>query len=467
MKKERAELPYIPLGVFKLRLPFIHYKLEKVEFIQGLIVGATAMSAIPYMTEYLGLPYELAWSCIILETFLYILHASLGDPVIPGWITATLPLTLAYLTTYEKGAERIQAMIALQMLVGLVFLFMGVTKLAEGFIKKIPPSIKGGILLATPITVLQGQLSDTGQLKMFPIAVGVGALSLAVISFSKAYQEKRKKYKILDVIAQYGNLFPYLIAMVIGILVGELAMPTIEIGTVIKIPQFREMFETVSVFGVGVPGLRMFVNALPLALICYVIAFGDFITSESLVREAKEERDDELIDFSSSRSNLVCGLRNLILSVFAPFPPLSGPLWVGMTVSVSIRYREGKKAMKSLLGAMGSFRIGTFISVICIPLVCLLQPVFTVGAGITLIFQAFVCARIGMEYCKSDLDKSIAAIMAVVLAMEGSAWALLVGFGLNLILSNWSIPLPGKRAAELEKRTAETGKEETKDSDES
>lgn len=446
MTSEKKELPYIPLGVFKLRFPVIHYKVEKVEFVQGLIVGATAMSAIPYMTEYLGLPYELAWSCIILETFLYMLHAGLGDPVIPGWITATLPLTLAYLTTYEIGQERIQAMIALQFLVAAVFIFMGVTKLAEGFIRHIPTSIKGGILLATPITVLQGQLSETGQLRMYPVAVGIGALFLAVISFSKKYQEKRKDIKLLDVIAQYGNLFPYLVAMVIGILVGELAMPSVEIGTFIRIPQFGEMIRTVSVFGVGIPPLRMFVNALPLALICYVIAFGDFVTSESLVKEAREERDDEIIDFSSSRSNLVCGLRNLILSLFAPFPPLSGPLWVGMTVSVSIRYREGKKAMKSLLGAMGSFRIGTFISVICIPVVTLLQPVFPVGAGITLIFQAFVCARIGMEYCKSDLDKSIAAIMAVVLAMEGSAWALLVGFGLNIILSNWEIPLPfGKR----------------------
>lgn len=445
MNQGREELPYIPLGAFQLRIPAVHYKLEKVEFIQGMIVGATAMSAIPYMTEYLGLPYELAWSCIILETFLYILHASLGDPVIPGWITATLPLTLAYLTTYEIGKERIQAMIALQILVGAVFLFMGITKLAEGFIRNIPPSIKGGILLATPITVLQAQMSDGGQLKTYPVAVGVGALFLAVISFSKRYQELRGKYKVLDVIAQYGNLFPYLIAMVIGIIAGELMLPSVEIGTFIKLPQFGEMFRTVSVFGVGFPGIRMFINALPLALICYVIAFGDFVTSESLVREAKEERDDEIIDFNSSRSNLVCGVRNMVLGIFAPFPPLSGPLWVGMTVSVCIRYKEGKKAMKSLLGAMGSFRLGTFISVICIPVVTLLKPVFPVGAGITLIFQAFVCARIGMEYCKSDLDKSIAAIMAVVLAMEGSAWALLVGFGLNLLLSNWEIPLPGRK----------------------
>ena len=98
-------------------------------------------------------------------------------------------------------------------------------------------------------------------------------------------------------------------------------------------------------------------------MLCYRILVI-FVTTETLVTEARQSRDDEYIDFNSSRSNLVSGIRNLILSVIAPFPPLSGPLWVGMTVSVSIRYKEGKKAMKSLIGGMASFRIATFLSVL-------------------------------------------------------------------------------------------------------
>lgn len=42
-----------------------------------------------------------------------------------------------------------------------------------------------------------------------------------------------------------------------------------------------------------------------------------------------------------------------------------------------------------------------------------------------------------MEYCKSATDKSIAAIMAGVLAFKRSAWALIVGVGLNLLMSNY------------------------------
>lgn len=220
--RKANELPYIPLGPFQWRIPGIHYKLEYVEFFQGLILGATALSSIPYLTDNLGLPYELAWSCVIIEVFMYMLHGWLGDPVVPGWITPTLPFTLAYLNEFPKGPERIQAMIALQLLVAFVFIFMGITKLADKFVNGVPNSIKGGILIAAPITVLQGQLSDGSQLMTAPIATLSGTLLLAFLSFSPFCEKNREKYKILDIMAKYGNLFPYLIAMLVGVLLGEL-----------------------------------------------------------------------------------------------------------------------------------------------------------------------------------------------------------------------------------------------------
>ena len=162
-----------------------------------------------------------------------------------------------------------------------------------------------------------------------------------------------------------------------------------------------------------------------------------------------QDTEIEYVDFNSSRSNLISGLRNVILSIFAPFPPLSGPLWVGLTVSVCMRYQEGKKAMKSLLGGMASFRLATFLSVMIIPVVSFFRPIFGVGSSITLLFQAFVCARIGMDYCKTDRDKMIGGVMAAVLATQGtawaSAWALGVGFALNIFLSNWK---PGQKETE-------------------
>lgn len=201
-KAKRAnELPYIPLGPFQWRIPGIHYRVEYVEFFQGLILGATALSSIPYLTDNLGLPYELAWSCVIIEVFMYMLHGWLGDPVVPGWITPTLPFTLAYLNGFEKGPDRIQAMIALQLLVAFVFIFMGITKLADKFVNGVPNSIKGGILIAAPITVLQGQLSDGSQLMTAPVATLAGTLLLAFLSFSPFCEKNRSKYKILDIMA--------------------------------------------------------------------------------------------------------------------------------------------------------------------------------------------------------------------------------------------------------------------------
>ena len=432
----KKELPYIPLGPFQWRIPGIHYRIEKVEFFQGIILGATALSSIPYMTDCLGLPYELAWSCVIIEVFLYMLHGWLGDPVVPGWITPTLPFTLVFLEGFEQGPERIQALIAVQLLVAFLFVFMGITKLADRFVRLVPASVKGGILLAAPITVIQGQLAEGSQLMIARVATLVGTFLLAFLSFSPFCEKKRKTIKILDVMAKYGNLFPYLLAMLIGILLKELSYPELELGTIIRIPDFGEIFNTVSIFAVGVPSLSVFLKAVPLALICYVLAFGDFVTSETLVKEAQESRNDEHIDFNSSRSNLISGLRNFILGIFAPFPPLAGPLWVGMTVSVAMRYREGEKAMKSLIGGMSSFRMATFLSVILIPIVSFMKPIMGVGSAITLLFQAYVCARIGMEYCKSNTDKSIAGVMAAVLAFKGSGWALLVGILMNLALSN-------------------------------
>ena len=84
---------------------------------------------------------------------------------------------------------------------------------------------------------------------------------MILISFSDKYQEKRKTNKFLDLVARYGNLFPYLIAMVVGLLVGELDAPGLEIGTFIKIPQFKDIIDQVSIFGVGIPPASMFIKA--------------------------------------------------------------------------------------------------------------------------------------------------------------------------------------------------------------
>lgn len=51
--------PYIPLGPFQLRLPFIHYRFEIADYTQGLIMCAVCLGIIPILQEYLGIHLKL------------------------------------------------------------------------------------------------------------------------------------------------------------------------------------------------------------------------------------------------------------------------------------------------------------------------------------------------------------------------------------------------------------------------
>lgn len=434
IRKHGEEQPYINLGLFKLRIPGIHYRLEMSELIQGLIIGTTALSSIAIFTEYFGLSFDVAWGIVIIEVFLYMMHSLLGDPVVPGWITPALPLTLAYISKFEVGQERIQAMMALQILVAIIFIVMGLTKSAGKLLNIVPNSIKGGILLSASISAVFGEFKEGARIETYPYTIIFGFILVTFITFSNVFKKIKQKNNFLNIIASYGTLIPLLLALVFGITIGELPMPNFEIGTFIKFVDFKSIINTTSIFAVGIPSFKLFIDALPLALVIYIIAFGDFVTSETLIKEAVEDRDDEKIDFDSNRSNVISGIRNTILAILAPFPPLSGPLWAGITATIALRYKDGRKAMDSLIGGMGTFRLATFISVILIPIVSIMKPVFPIGIALTLLTQGFICARLAMEFCKTDLDRGVAGFMAVILFTKGAAYGLIAGIILHLLL---------------------------------
>ena len=54
----------------------------------------------------------------------------------------------------------------------------------------------------------------------------------------------------------------------------------------------------------------------------FAIAYGDFITVQELGFAAV--REDEHIEFDANRTNVICGIRNVILSLCAPYPALAG-----------------------------------------------------------------------------------------------------------------------------------------------
>src|SRR5699024_732305 len=121
-RDEGREQPYWPLGPFKVRLPLVHYKLESAELVQGLIMVVISLALIPHLEEHAGIPYEVALAIVFISYGVgNLLPALLGSPLVSGWITPALPLIATYLGDFEPGTESIQALIALNLLVFILF----------------------------------------------------------------------------------------------------------------------------------------------------------------------------------------------------------------------------------------------------------------------------------------------------------------------------------------------------------
>lgn len=430
-----SEQPSWKLGVFRVRLPFVHYRFESSEALQAILMCATCLGAIPILTSVLGIPFELAWSMVIINGLLYNTHALLGDPVVPGWITPSIPLTIAYLTQFEMGPMRIQALIALQLLVAFTFLFMGITGLAGKLMRIVPDSIKSGILLGAGFAAIIGEFAvEKGRFNLYPFSIAIGTLLSYFLLFSERFKEMRKNHALVNLFGKYGMLPAIFASIIIAPLCKELPFPNIEVGSFIKIPEFSNILRQVSVFGVGFPNIDLFVKAIPMAIMVYIIAFGDFVTSGALLKEADRVRTDEKIDFNSNRSNLISGIRNLIQGILIPYVPLCGPLWAAVSAAVFERYKEGREGMDSVYSGVGTFRWMTFICVSIVPIVSLVQPTLPVALSLTLLVQGFVCTRLAMTICKDHIDMGIAGVMAAVIAVKGAAWGLGVGIILFLLL---------------------------------
>jgi len=123
--------PGIPMGPLTLRLPFIHYRFEIADYLQGLLMCTVCLSIIPILTGKLGMSFEVALAIVILNGTLYLAHVTFGDPVVPGWVTPAIPLLVAYCETFAPGAERMQALIAFQLMFGIFCVLLGVTGVAK------------------------------------------------------------------------------------------------------------------------------------------------------------------------------------------------------------------------------------------------------------------------------------------------------------------------------------------------
>lgn len=431
-RKEGQEQPFWPLGPFKIRFPFIHYRWEWVEFIQALILFVVTLAMIPLLQKYLGLPYEVALAYVFVCGVGFMLPALLGLPLVPGWITPAIPVVLLYLAQFEPGPETIRALVALQLLVSAIFLFLGLTKLSSKIIRNVPSSIKAGILLGAGVAAFMGELKAGGRIPKTPIALSAGTLICFYMLFSASFNKWRQTNKFIAMLGKYGMVPAMLLCILIGVLTKEYPLPTIEWG--ITIPAFREMWDYLP-FTVGFPTVDLFIKAIPTAIIAYIIAFGDVIVGETLVRDANsEDRQDELLDIDADRIHLITGIRNVMHSFFAPYPGLAGPIWTAVTATVADRYRQGRTAMDSIFGGCGTFWIAGFIALFILPLVTFFKPFLAIGLSLTLVVTGYLCIITAFKQVKEPTALGVAGTMAIVLAMHGAAWGLGTGVVLHILL---------------------------------
>lgn len=426
------EAPYFPLGGFKLRLPFIHYRFEWPDYIQGLLMCAVDLAAIPLMIELLGMPFEVALAVVILNGALYLTHHLLGDPVVPGWITPAIPLIMAYCSQFPEGPDRVYALIAFQLTLGIFSILLGLTGLASKVVKLIPPAIRSGVVMGAGIAAVISVFKLGGRFETYPwsitICVGIGFY----IIFSKHFALLKLSHPAAKLISKLG-IFPIIVlALFIGPLFGEVSWPKLEWG--FSKPDFMTLWTEYTVIGLGFPPPGLFVTALPTVVATYIVLFGDILQSKAILAEADDIRKDEKIDYDPNRSHKIFGLRNSIMSVLGPDITMCGPLWAAMQVVVVERYKEGKKSMDSIFGGSGSFRWGTNTGLLFLPIVSLLQPILGIALALTLLIQGYVSIRIGILEARSQRDLGIAGMVGAILATKGATWGFAAGIVLCLLI---------------------------------
>lgn len=420
------EQPFWKMGAFKVRLPFVHYKFEMADFAQGLLMCAVCLGAIPLLMDNLGMPFEVALAIVILNGFFYTWHTLLGDPVIPGWITPAIPLLVAYCLTFPAGSERMHALIAFEITLGVFSIILGLTKTAGRLVRLVPSAIKSGIILGSGIYAIYMIFVQGGKFHLMPVTCTVCLIVAFFLLYSNGYRQLEQRHLIFRRLSNLGILPAILIAVFVAPLVGEGSGFSIEWG--FSRPDFKTLWtEWVPWGSLGWPDPMLFLKSVPTVLSIYIVLFGDVVQSKALVRDADLARPDEKIDYNANRAHLIFGMRNTFMGIIGPDITMCGPLWAAMQVVVCERYKKGRKSMESIFGGAASFRFGTFAGYWLLPIVSLVKPILPVALALTLVVQGFVSVRIGVTESKSFRDLGIAGIIAGVILAKDAAWGLAVG----------------------------------------
>ncbi|WP_210237222.1 hypothetical protein [Alteribacter natronophilus] len=433
MGKERkyGEIqPGIKWGPFTMRVPGVHLKLSPSQHIQGgLILLATCGSITPLMMRYFEVSFEVAWTVSLVMLFWVLAQTVLfGDVYAAGAITPALPLTLVYMNTLNPGTEAIHGMMAIFILVTILFLFFGATKLGEKFNSIIPVALKGGIIMGAAIAAFQ---SEINRLPDMPFSLLTSWIIVLVLLFSIPFSKlPDTRSKIMA--GSNALLISLVAAGIVGFFTGEMTY-TMEWG--LFVPPVAETFSTLSIWAVGLPSWEVFLAALPIALVIYVLAFGDLVVAHTLLKGADKARQDEKIDINPTRSHFILAARNLgQIMTAGPLLWIHGPIWTGVQVFLIERYKKGRNFMNSIFDGPMNFYIMAVPLGLLLPVIAIIMPIFPVALSISLLLTGFACAWVAMNLVKTNISRGLVLAIGMLTAVHGPVWGIGVGVVLYILL---------------------------------
>jgi len=440
VRREGEIQPGIKWGPFVLRIPFIHARFALPEFLQGICVaGATGLALVPVMTASFGLTFEEAVTMAMFHTLL-ISSAwfFFGDPIAPGWLTPALPFIFAFvLGGGNTPEEQFQLMTALSLNFAALLLILGTTGLGAKLIAWVPNVLKGGIILGAAVAAfirIFDPNDAAAALNLTPIAA-IASLALCMfLTFSKPFQRQAAQMPILAKIAGLGLLPAFLVAGFVGYFTGEMQF-NIQSGLLDVPAHAATLWQKASPLVIGWPDTSMFVAALPLAFITYILFFGDVVTAEEMIKNSQPMRKDEKLDVNSNRLHMSTGIRNAAMAVVAPFFGTQGVLWTGIQVIVLKRWATGRDKVDSIFDGISAYYVYGFpVLFIVLPIVTLLQPLLPIALAVTLLLTGFACATLALTTVTDTTERGAMVLTAMAFALFDPWTGLLAGLATILVV---------------------------------
>lgn len=187
----------------------------------------------------------------------------MGDPLIGGWITPAVPLITTFLLNFE-GTDRMYALVGMELILGLMYVILGITGIATKIIDICPQCLKGGILIGSGFAACCGtygftSVADGGRgFFAYPISWSIGVALGLFLLFANGFGKVKfhSKNKVIGVINKAGFVPAVIVAGVIGMVIGELDIPDMAGITSFwfnPLPGLQWVWQNFSIMGIGLP----------------------------------------------------------------------------------------------------------------------------------------------------------------------------------------------------------------------